>query len=73
MNVRMTATQEIRLPDEVVDALGIDPGAELQITRRPHGEFVLEKAAATAADRPSREEMRQRLLAVTGAARRLAL
>jgi bifunctional DNA-binding transcriptional regulator/antitoxin component of YhaV-PrlF toxin-antitoxin module len=67
MNIRMSAAREIKLPDEVVDALGIRPGGELQIVRRPDGDFVLERAP-TEGRRRTREEMLKRLRAVAGAA-----
>jgi bifunctional DNA-binding transcriptional regulator/antitoxin component of YhaV-PrlF toxin-antitoxin module len=60
MNVRMTAGKQITLPDDVVEALQLEPGSEVAFERRPGGKVVLTKAMQSSAQEP-RERIVERL------------
>ena len=49
MNARMTAGKQITLPDDVAEALQLEPGSEVVFERGPGGEVVLTKAARSGA------------------------
>ena len=61
MNARMTAGKQITLPDDVVEALQLEPGSEVVFERRPNGEVVLSNAAGAEPRRPSVAEIRSHL------------
>jgi bifunctional DNA-binding transcriptional regulator/antitoxin component of YhaV-PrlF toxin-antitoxin module len=66
MNVRMTAGKQITLPDDVVEALQLEPGSEVVFERRPGGQIVITKAGEVS--RPSKAEYRRRLQSLLGSA-----
>lgn len=69
MNVRMTAGKQITLPDDVVEALHLEPGNEVAFVRGPGGAVLLTKAERGQAVE-TREEIRERLLKAGEKARR---
>jgi bifunctional DNA-binding transcriptional regulator/antitoxin component of YhaV-PrlF toxin-antitoxin module len=72
MNVRMTAEKQITLPDEVVEALDLEPGSEVAFTRGPAGEVVLKRAGGESGrgGRETREQIRARILRAAEEARK---
>jgi bifunctional DNA-binding transcriptional regulator/antitoxin component of YhaV-PrlF toxin-antitoxin module len=71
MNVRMTAGKQITLPDDVVEALQLEPGSEVVFERRPGGEVMLTKAARSGAAE-TRGQIVERLRRAGEKARRTA-
>jgi bifunctional DNA-binding transcriptional regulator/antitoxin component of YhaV-PrlF toxin-antitoxin module len=61
MNVRMTAGKQITLPDDVVEALQLEPGSEVVFERRPNGEVVLSSAGGRETARPTAAQIRAHL------------
>jgi bifunctional DNA-binding transcriptional regulator/antitoxin component of YhaV-PrlF toxin-antitoxin module len=70
MNARMTAGKQITLPDDVVEALRLEPGSEVVFARGPGGEVLLKRADAEAGGGEQREQIRARLLKAGEAARK---
>lgn len=66
MNARVTLGGEVKLPQDVLDALHLEPGNVVNFERGPKGEVILEKAEET--PRLSREEYRRRLESFVGIA-----
>ena len=69
MNARMTAARQITLPDDVVEALRLEPGNEVTFARGPGGEITLTKAERNE-PRETQEQIRERLRRVGDAARK---
>jgi bifunctional DNA-binding transcriptional regulator/antitoxin component of YhaV-PrlF toxin-antitoxin module len=61
MNARMTAGKQITLPDDVVEALRLEPGSEVTFEWRAGGEVVLTKVASDHPACPTAEEIRERM------------
>lgn len=61
MNARMTAGKQITLPDDVIEALRLEPDSEVLFERRPNGDIVLGNAAGGERTRPTAEEIRAHL------------
>jgi len=66
MNARVTVSGEVRLPQDVLDALDLEPGSVVNFERGPGGEVILAKAQEP--PRLSRDEYRRRLGAFVGSA-----
>jgi bifunctional DNA-binding transcriptional regulator/antitoxin component of YhaV-PrlF toxin-antitoxin module len=65
MNARMTAEKQITVPDDVVDALRLEPGSEVAFERLPNGEVILSNAVGRELPRPTVEQIRAHLERVT--------
>jgi bifunctional DNA-binding transcriptional regulator/antitoxin component of YhaV-PrlF toxin-antitoxin module len=61
MNARMTAGKQITLPDEVVEALQLEPGSEVAFERGPGGDVVLRNAAGGSLRKLTAAEIRAHL------------
>jgi antitoxin PrlF len=66
MNARMTIGGEVKLPQDVIEALELRPGSEVSFERSPTGEVILAKAQEQ--PRLTREEYRRRLESFVGSA-----
>ncbi len=58
MNARVTVSGEVKLPDDVMEALDLAPGSEVAFERGASGEIVLSKAPP---EKPAVDDYRTRL------------
>jgi antitoxin component of MazEF toxin-antitoxin module len=69
MNVRMTAEKQITLPNDVVEALQLEPGNEVAFARSASGEITLTKVERREAIE-TLEQIRERLTRISEEARK---